>query len=942
MRLPELRARPQAAERPSLATVRPTDLGLGAVAQDVQTWEGEVRQTRELEAEAQRAADEEAVKEPLNALKTGFEERFATAGAEWDGITPGFARGMDAAFDTAAAPVLNAEGLTPGQRDALQRGVSQYREATGQRAIQYQAQRRGALAAEQAQAREAVAVGGVMATYSTGVAEAFQAIDQEYDGSTGDYATRKLAEHDRVAGEVIAAAPENLRPRVTQELASTRLRLLGQAMDVEARAEQAFVANGVKTAGEGLVNAVLTAPSMYETNVAQVDQIVAGLPAAQRGAARAGLLNDMTEAYVSSLVRDGQEDAALTQLNSGALDGRLQPDTKARLLDAAQRKADELNVDDWMARLSLQGEIQDDIASRAATGVGVGLDPARVASVLGPREAAEYLLAVDAAEKTRATTQGFGQLTPGAIRAQVEALRPEAGQADYVAAQARYEQAARAGEAEIKAREADPAGWALRQAEALRVPLGQIGMGDEQSSRRAAAAYAVGSLTLQDTAGVPAAERRILPKATAAGMVAAAEQNPNPADGLRGLGAVIRAFEPPSGASGETVTAAIARQRMVMRELNLAGADNGDIAAALDLGDDPVRMGRYVAADRSQALAGMKPKDRADLEEAVDAALNPYLRSFDGLPVGAVLMGGRRLMARRMAAQQVATRGGSVREAAAAAAETVAGEYTFLGQQGLRLPRRVAEQRDGQNVRGETLITRGLARTMSGLALNDGAGLYTPADRGNGLTAEQRRRRYADTLRTSGRWMTTPDDAGAALMHRNLDGGWTAALDRDGRPIVRNWAQLRDAARDRTQTGGLRLGGGTLPRGIRNNNPGNIEHNTANPWQGQAGHDGRFARFQTPEHGLRALSRDLGTKMARGQTSVQSILTQYAPPSENDTAAYIARVSRSLGVAPTARLNPNDARVRAALMAAIVQHENGQQPYGQALLLEAARQGMRR
>ena len=35
-----------------------------------------------------------------------------------------------------------------------------------------------------------------------------------------------------------------------------------------------------------------------------------------------------------------------------------------------------------------------------------------------------------------------------------------------------------------------------------------------------------------------------------------------------------------------------------------------------------------------------------------------------------------------------------------------------------------------------------------------------------------------------------------------------------------------------------------VPRGIRNNNPGNIEFNEANPWSGSAGHDGRFIKFK--------------------------------------------------------------------------------------------------
>lgn len=44
--------------------------------------------------------------------------------------------------------------------------------------------------------------------------------------------------------------------------------------------------------------------------------------------------------------------------------------------------------------------------------------------------------------------------------------------------------------------------------------------------------------------------------------------------------------------------------------------------------------------------------------------------------------------------------------------------------------------------------------------------------------------------------------------------------------------------------------------GLRNNNPGNIEAGS-NPWEGQTGSDGRFATFATPEHGIRALGKNL-------------------------------------------------------------------------------------
>ena len=133
-----------------------------------------------------------------------------------------------------------------------------------------------------------------------------------------------------------------------------------------------------------------------------------------------------------------------------------------------------------------------------------------------------------------------------------------------------------------------------------------------------------------------------------------------------------------------------------------------------------------------------------------------------------------------------------------------------------------------------------------------------------------------------------------------------------------------------------------LPRGIRNNNPGNIEFRAENPWRGQTGSDGRFARFATPEAGVRALAVDLGTKSRRGLNTVTAILNAYAPESENDTAAYIRAVSRALGVGPRDRLDLNDPRVRAGLMGAIISHENGMQPYSNEMIARQAREAIRR
>lgn len=119
-----------------------------------------------------------------------------------------------------------------------------------------------------------------------------------------------------------------------------------------------------------------------------------------------------------------------------------------------------------------------------------------------------------------------------------------------------------------------------------------------------------------------------------------------------------------------------------------------------------------------------------------------------------------------------------------------------------------------------------------------------------------------------------------------------------------------------------------VPRGIRNNNPGNLEGDTQ--FQGQTGTDkGGYATFATPEDGLRAMALNLKNQQdLHGLQTVQDIITKWAPPSENNTAAYVQDVSQKLGVDPNQKLNLHDPAVLKTFTSAIISHENnGASPY---------------
>jgi len=92
-------------------------------------------------------------------------------------------------------------------------------------------------------------------------------------------------------------------------------------------------------------------------------------------------------------------------------------------------------------------------------------------------------------------------------------------------------------------------------------------------------------------------------------------------------------------------------------------------------------------------------------------------------------------------------------------------------------------------------------------------------------------------------------------------------------------------------------------RAWRNNNPGNIEFGDFAKSHGAVGTDGRFAVFPTYSAGRNAKQALLfDSKGYRGKTLSQAI-HRYAPPVENNTALYISRVAKAIGVSPDVPLS---------------------------------------
>lgn len=116
----------------------------------------------------------------------------------------------------------------------------------------------------------------------------------------------------------------------------------------------------------------------------------------------------------------------------------------------------------------------------------------------------------------------------------------------------------------------------------------------------------------------------------------------------------------------------------------------------------------------------------------------------------------------------------------------------------------------------------------------------------------------------------------------------------------------------------------SLPRGIRNNNPGNIRR-TNDRWQGmeESQTDPEFVQFRHPRYGFRAMARILQNYQRRGLTTLRDLISIWAPDTENHTENYITFVANTLKLSPDSDIDLE--QYLPSLLQAISTFENGQQ-----------------
>lgn len=139
------------------------------------------------------------------------------------------------------------------------------------------------------------------------------------------------------------------------------------------------------------------------------------------------------------------------------------------------------------------------------------------------------------------------------------------------------------------------------------------------------------------------------------------------------------------------------------------------------------------------------------------------------------------------------------------------------------------------------------------------------------------------------------------------------------------------------------------PRGLRNNNPGNIRKN-ADKWQGLSDNqpDPYFCTFEEPLWGIRAMIKLFFRYQDKYKLkTIERILNRWAPPKGDNngslpggeytqnTTAYSKAVAGEVGVTEECQIDLHNINICLPFIKAVIRHENGKQPYPDELIKKA-------
>ena len=117
-----------------------------------------------------------------------------------------------------------------------------------------------------------------------------------------------------------------------------------------------------------------------------------------------------------------------------------------------------------------------------------------------------------------------------------------------------------------------------------------------------------------------------------------------------------------------------------------------------------------------------------------------------------------------------------------------------------------------------------------------------------------------------------------------------------------------------------------LPRGLRNNNPGNIRRNS-DVFQGEkTSSDREFKQFKSMAYGYRAIFKILSNYGRNYHLkTIRQMIGRWAPENENDTGAYVKAVSDYAGIPADDPIDINDREQMIRIVAGMSKEENGRE-----------------
>lgn len=116
-----------------------------------------------------------------------------------------------------------------------------------------------------------------------------------------------------------------------------------------------------------------------------------------------------------------------------------------------------------------------------------------------------------------------------------------------------------------------------------------------------------------------------------------------------------------------------------------------------------------------------------------------------------------------------------------------------------------------------------------------------------------------------------------------------------------------------------------MTRGYRNNNPLNMRRDN-DRWQGEVvpSQDGAFKQFETMAWGYRAAFKLLHNyQKNNGCRILSDFINRWAPPSENNTSAYVSTVAKRAGLSDVSEIDTLKGDTMRAVVSAMSYVENG-------------------